>query len=162
VRRVVLSSSRAVYGEGAYLCERCGPVNPGRRSLADLDAGIWVHRCPRCRAPMQPTPTNEDTEAGYTSSYGMTKFFQECIARMEAAQLDTRVLILRYFTVYGPPQSPQQSIHRVDHHVRAQAALGQPARALRVRLTDPRLRACQRCGLGHRASSRRRSTQSTR
>jgi dTDP-L-rhamnose 4-epimerase len=106
VERVVLSSSRAVYGEGAHRCARCGDLNPGPRPVEDLEAGVWLHRCPRCGGQLQPIPTGEDIECRYSSAYGMSKLFQEQVCRMEAAQLGIDLSILRYFNVYGPRQSP--------------------------------------------------------
>jgi dTDP-L-rhamnose 4-epimerase len=106
VERVVLSSSRAVYGEGAYDCAEHGRLNPGERHVDDLDAGTWVPRCPVCRAELEPAPSDEDVEPRFASTYGMTKLFQEQIARREAASLGVGVTVLRYFNVYGPRQSP--------------------------------------------------------
>jgi dTDP-L-rhamnose 4-epimerase len=106
VGRVVLSSSRAVYGEGAHRCPTCGPVNPGPRHVGDLVSGTWTHRCAVCGAKVAPIPTGEDVASVYSSSYGMSKSFQESVARMEATQLGISLMILRYFNVYGPRQSP--------------------------------------------------------
>jgi dTDP-L-rhamnose 4-epimerase len=106
VERVVVSSSRAVYGEGAYDCAEHGRLNPGERQVDDLDAGTWVPRCPVCRAELAPAPSGEDVEPRFSSTYGMTKLFQEQIARREAASLGAGLAVLRYFNVYGPRQSP--------------------------------------------------------
>ena len=48
VRRLVLASSMVVYGQGRYACAEHGPVDPPPRRRADLDAGIFEHRCPEC------------------------------------------------------------------------------------------------------------------
>ena len=106
VHRVVVGSSRAVYGEGAYICDRCGPVSPGQRSIDDLEAQYWVPRCPICSSGLKPVPTDEGREPKYSSSYGMTKLFEEKISQLEAAQLGQSLAILRYFNVYGSRQSP--------------------------------------------------------
>jgi dTDP-L-rhamnose 4-epimerase len=106
VQRVVVSSSRAVYGEGAHDCAEHGRLNPGERQVADLDAGTWVPRCPVCRAELTPAPSDEEVEPRFSSSYGMTKLFQEQIASREAATLGIGLAVLRYFNVYGPRQSP--------------------------------------------------------
>jgi dTDP-L-rhamnose 4-epimerase len=103
--RVVISSSRAVYGEGACRCARCGIVHPGPRSLQDLEAGVWSHRCPTCSQPLEPVPTPEDAPMLHGSVYGMTKAFQEQVGRAAAHQLDIPLVVLRYFNVYGPRQS---------------------------------------------------------
>ena len=106
VRSVVIASSRAVYGEGAYSCDRCGQVSPGQRSIDDLEAHHWVPRCPICSSGLTPVATDEGVEPTYSSSYGMTKLFQEQISQLEATQLGHSLAILRYFNVYGCRQSP--------------------------------------------------------
>ena len=52
-QRLVVSSSRAVYGEGAQRCDRHGTLHPGPRRLDDLEAGTWAHRCPTCGLPVE-------------------------------------------------------------------------------------------------------------
>jgi dTDP-L-rhamnose 4-epimerase len=106
VEAVVLSSSRAVYGEGRHWCATCGNCNPGPRRLEDLLAERWRHRCPVCGCALLAVPTDEQTETRSASSYGLTKGFQEQICALEAAQLGVPVVALRYFNVYGPRQSP--------------------------------------------------------
>ncbi|HVW19416.1 MAG TPA: SDR family NAD(P)-dependent oxidoreductase [Solirubrobacteraceae bacterium] len=103
--RVVVSSSRAVYGEGAQRCPRHGVAYPGPRDVHDLEAGAWTHRCPVCGAPAEAVPTTEDAPYGWASAYGMTKAFQEQVAVAEAEQLGIPLVVLRYFNVYGPRQS---------------------------------------------------------
>ena len=48
VRRLVLASSMVVYGQGNYACPDHGLVDPLPRRRADLDAGVFEHRCPAC------------------------------------------------------------------------------------------------------------------
>src|SRR5271163_2937332 len=45
VRRLVLASSMVVYGQGGYACPDHGPVDPLPRRRADMNAGIFEHRC---------------------------------------------------------------------------------------------------------------------
>ncbi len=49
-QRLVLASSMVVYGQGRFDCPEHGPVDPLPRSRADLDAGVFEHRCPTCEA----------------------------------------------------------------------------------------------------------------
>jgi dTDP-L-rhamnose 4-epimerase len=105
VRRVLISSSRAVYGEGSHRCANCGVVHPGPRHVADLETGIWSPRCPTCGEPATPIPTAEDAPRRFSSPYGMTKAHQEDVARDEAAQLGIPLVTLRCFNAYGPRQS---------------------------------------------------------
>ena len=57
--KLIVASSRAVYGEGAYRCECCGTVHPPVRTPAHLDAGRWEPSCPLCGGPVEPAPTPE-------------------------------------------------------------------------------------------------------
>src|SRR6202034_942599 len=45
VKKLLLASSRSVYGEGAYQCPRCGLVYPPTRSLGSLQASQWEAHC---------------------------------------------------------------------------------------------------------------------
>ena len=45
-QRLVLASSMVVYGQGRYECPEHGLVDPLPRTRADLDAGVFEHRCP--------------------------------------------------------------------------------------------------------------------
>src|SRR3984885_3205156 len=46
VGKLILASSRSVYGEGAYQCADCGLVYPTMRSPGNLEAGKWDPHCP--------------------------------------------------------------------------------------------------------------------
>ena len=46
ISRLVLASSMVVYGQGGFDCPVHGPVDPLPRTRADLDAGVFEHRCP--------------------------------------------------------------------------------------------------------------------
>ncbi|HEY7280437.1 MAG TPA: NAD-dependent epimerase/dehydratase family protein [Actinomycetota bacterium] len=105
VGRVVLSSSRAVYGEGRYWCRICGDVFPGQRSEARLLRGDWWHYCPNCSRKLEPRPSAEDSPARPVSVYGLTKKMQEDTCNLMGGTLGVPVSILRYFNVYGPRQS---------------------------------------------------------
>jgi dTDP-L-rhamnose 4-epimerase len=61
--RLVLASSMVVYGEGAYRCAEHGPVRPGPRTAARMDAGRFERPCPRCGAALTPVAVAEDAPA---------------------------------------------------------------------------------------------------
>ncbi len=105
IRRVVLASSRAVYGEGSCGCPRCGTVYPGVRPKDQMEAGNFEIRCPRCGGRAQPVPTAEERPLRPVSVYGWTKKEQEELCRMAATTWGLPVTILRYFNVYGSRQS---------------------------------------------------------
>jgi dTDP-L-rhamnose 4-epimerase len=105
VRRLVLASSRAVYGEGDHVCAVHGRVHPAGRREADLAAGEFDLFCPICSQPMAPAPTPEDRPLQPLSIYGWTKKLQEEHCAFAAAQFGLKVACLRYFNVYGERQS---------------------------------------------------------
>ncbi len=105
VRKIVVSSSRAVYGEGKYECGRCGIVYPGTRRDQDLAGKDFDPRCPVCSQTVSPLPTDEDTPASPLSIYGITKQVQESMTSMVCRAIGIPFVLLRYQNVYGPGQS---------------------------------------------------------
>ncbi|MFE1320509.1 NAD-dependent epimerase/dehydratase family protein [Kitasatospora phosalacinea] len=102
VRQLVLAGSMVVYGEGAYRCGAHGPVAPGPRRAADLDAGRFEPPCPVCGEPLLPGLVTEDAPADPRNVYAATKLAQEHLASAWARACGGRVLTLRYHNVYGP------------------------------------------------------------
>jgi len=107
VRKVVLASSRAVYGEGKYNCPVDGDVYPEGRKVDDLVAGRFEPSCPACGAPCQVQLTAEDSPLQPSSFYGLTKQNQEQMISLFAKSLGFSWTGLRYQNVYGPGQSLQ-------------------------------------------------------
>lgn len=107
VDRVVLTSSRSVYGEGRYECRACGnaPVYPQARSSAQLQTAAWEPQCPRCNAAMGAAPTREDDLTSPASIYAATKLAQEDMVRIACGALGIGFAILRLQNVYGEGQS---------------------------------------------------------
>lgn len=105
LRKLVVASSRATYGEGAYYCEQHGLVYPAARSAAALQAGQFEPTCPHCGQPVQVRPTPESAPFAPSSFYGLTKQVQEQMVLLFAATLGIDGIALRYQNVYGPGQS---------------------------------------------------------
>lgn len=102
--QLVLASSRAVYGEGAW---RSGTATfyPPPRSHAQLLAGKWDPKGPNDE-PAVPLPSCAgQTEPRPTNIYAATKLAQEHILAAWAAAHDTNLSVLRLQNVYGPGQS---------------------------------------------------------
>ncbi|MET0230852.1 MAG: NAD-dependent epimerase/dehydratase family protein [Rhodanobacteraceae bacterium] len=99
--RIVLTSSRAVYGEGAW--RKPGhdiAFYPGQRSRAQLERGEWDF------PGLEPVPFSAPTTVPHpTSVYGATKLAQEQILRAWACAFDVEAVVLRLQNVYGPGQS---------------------------------------------------------
>ena len=105
VRKVVLSSSRSIYGEGAYRCAEHGVVYPGARAAADLEAGFFGVRCPLCGEPAEVAATTEECRPSPASFYAWTKLAQEEMLRLLLPALGIPFTIFRYQNVYGAGQS---------------------------------------------------------
>jgi dTDP-L-rhamnose 4-epimerase len=105
LKKIILSSSRAVYGEGQYKCVRCGIVYPKGRSKANLIAGNWNTLCPDCGNEISPIPCQETTPRHPVSIYGFTKKVQEDMLFMISDAYNIPAVILRYFNVFGAGQS---------------------------------------------------------
>jgi len=96
----VLSSSRAVYGEGEWRSTEGTVYSPGQRSHAQFERGEWDF------AGSTPLPSEASrTWPAPTSVYGATKLAQEHIISAWAGSHDAALTILRFQNVYGPGQS---------------------------------------------------------
>lgn len=102
--QLVLASSRAVYGEGAWQSgERI--FYPKPRSHAQLLAGVWDPQGPTGEQAV-PLPSRADrTEPRPTNVYAATKLAQEHLLAAWTAAHDTNLSVLRLQNVYGPGQS---------------------------------------------------------
>jgi dTDP-L-rhamnose 4-epimerase len=105
VTKLVLASSRSVYGEGAYQCSLCGLVYPPMRSLGSLQAGQWELFCPICSGPIDAVATTETCKTNPASVYAATKLAQEDLVRIAASAQGIPFLIFRLQNVYGEGQS---------------------------------------------------------
>lgn len=105
LRKIIVASSRAAYGEGQYRCGQHGTVYPQARAVEDLLAGNYEPRCPECRRECEPEPTSEDAPLRPLSFYGLTKQVQEQMVLMFGRACAISAYALRYQNVYGPGQS---------------------------------------------------------
>lgn len=105
IQKLILSSSRAVYGEGEQNCAACGTVHPDIRRREDLERGDFEAHCPHCNGPLKARPTRESTAHKPVSIYGLTKQYQEDLFVYAAHTFRIPTVILRYFNVYGSRQS---------------------------------------------------------
>ncbi|WP_349268856.1 putative epimerase/dehydratase [Mycolicibacterium parafortuitum] len=102
--QLVLASSRAVYGEGAW---QSGTqiFYPPPRSHAQLAAGIWDPQSPTDEPAVPLASSAASTEPRPTNIYAATKLAQEHILAAWASAHDTNLSVLRLQNVYGPGQS---------------------------------------------------------
>ena len=105
VKKIIIASSRAIYGEGKYYCSRDGIVYPGSRKEENLSKGDFKCKCPICGESVKLMATSENSRLLPTSIYGVTKQCQEQIVLTVAKSLGISAVALRYQNVYGPGQS---------------------------------------------------------
>ena len=105
VRKLLIASSRSIYGEGKADCPRCGVVYPVERSDACLRQGDFEVKCPSCGGNTTQRPTDEGSKLHPSSIYGISKLTQEQLILTAGRSLGIPATALRYQNVYGPGQS---------------------------------------------------------
>jgi dTDP-L-rhamnose 4-epimerase len=109
-RRIILSSSRAIYGEGAYTDGK-EVYYPKGRNLNDLKQGKWeIYSDRDCKErtsrgeQLSVLPMGETQLPNPTSVYGLTKLWQEQLLQNYCESQNIDLAILRFQNVYGPKQ----------------------------------------------------------
>lgn len=105
VRKMIVASSRAIYGEGKYLCPDHGAVYPEERSDTAMSQGDFAVKCPVCGQNITLTPTDETSLIHPSSIYGITKQVQEQMFMVMGKTLNIPAVAFRYQNVYGAGQS---------------------------------------------------------
>jgi dTDP-L-rhamnose 4-epimerase len=102
---IVLSSSRAIYGEGAWQAAHGVRFYPELRSHAQLAGAEWDFSYDGAKAsPLRHRAG--DVFPNPSSIYGSTKLAQEHIIKSWCAAMQVPASLLRFQNVYGPGQSP--------------------------------------------------------
>ena len=104
VKKFVLASSRAVYGEGKYRNADNETVYPENRTLTLMEQGFYEMTDDKGRS-LTPVATNESSTLHPTSYYGLTKLQQEEMVKLVCSSVALPFVILRYQNVYGVGQS---------------------------------------------------------
>ncbi|MHA1727435.1 MAG: GDP-mannose 4,6-dehydratase [Promethearchaeota archaeon] len=105
VEKLVVASSMSTYGEGRYICEDCGKINPELRKNEQMEKGDWELNCPFCGKKIIPVPTDEEKEQDCTSIYALTKKEQEKECLLIGKTYGINTTALRFFNAYGSRQS---------------------------------------------------------
>ena len=105
VKKVLVASSRAIYGEGKYYCVEHGNVYPLTREYKNLSEHDFECKCPLCNEEVKLLPTTEDSLIHPTSIYGITKQVQEQMVVTVCPTINIAPVALRYQNVYGAGQS---------------------------------------------------------
>lgn len=105
VEKVILASSRAIYGEGKYYCRTHGVVYPKTRNKDNMNNRLYDPQCSYCNKELKLLATDENSLINPTSIYGITKQAQEQLIVTTCSALDIPYVSLRFQNVYGPGQS---------------------------------------------------------
>ena len=105
IKKIIIASSRSIYGEGKYECIEHGIVYPKERQEKDMLLGDFAVKCPICNINAALKPTDEVSKIHPSSIYGLTKQAQEEMCLIVGKSLNIPVVAFRYQNVYGPGQS---------------------------------------------------------
>lgn len=107
IEKVIVASSRAVYGEGKYFSEKLQQYfYPKDRKETDLENGIFELRNPLDETEfLKVIATDEQSNIQPKSIYGLTKYHQEQALMICCESLCIPCVAFRYQNVYGPGQS---------------------------------------------------------
>lgn len=106
IKKIVIASSRAIYGEGKYwnpLTQKA--VYPSERNEEDMLKGIFDPKCPETGNEIELCATDETSLIHPNSIYGLTKYNQEQAVLIACKSLNIPAIAFRYQNVYGPGQS---------------------------------------------------------
>src|SRR6202035_3057806 len=103
VKKVIVASSQAVYGEGQYSCPEHGTFLPPPRGKR-LQEGKWEVTCPKCGQESRPALLEEQHTNPY-NQYAVSKLAQEKTALGLGWLQGIPAVALRYSITQGQRQS---------------------------------------------------------
>lgn len=104
VRKIIIASSRSIYGEGKYKSAELGIVYPKHRIASYMDKGDFEVKV-EGSGPLKLMATDEESKIHPSSVYGITKQNQEQMIMTVCPTLGIASVAFRYQNVYGPGQS---------------------------------------------------------
>lgn len=106
VKKVIIASSRSIYGEGKYWSSELKSfVYPGHRADRDMLVGDFEVKYEGAISPLELVATDEESKIHPSSVYGITKQNQEQMIMTVCPTIGIAPVGLRYQNVYGPGQS---------------------------------------------------------
>lgn len=104
VKKIVIASSRSIYGEGKYIHSKFGAVYPKHRHQKDMIKGNFEVNF-NGDYNLKLVATDEESKIHPSSVYGITKQNQEQMIMTVCPTLGIAPVAFRYQNVYGPGQS---------------------------------------------------------
>jgi dTDP-L-rhamnose 4-epimerase len=107
LQKMIVASSKSIYGEGAYRCSVHGSVAPELRSLEQLQQHDWEVYCPveGCGRTVEAVPTPEEKPLQPVSIYAIGKRDHEEMFLAIGRAYNIPTTALRYWQVYGQRQA---------------------------------------------------------
>jgi dTDP-L-rhamnose 4-epimerase len=105
VKKLIVSSSRALYGEGKYLNSNNESVYPSARLDANMKNGFFDPIDLQTNQKLKLVATDELSKIHPSSVYGITKQNQEDLIMTVCPTIGISPVALRYQNVYGAGQS---------------------------------------------------------
>jgi dTDP-L-rhamnose 4-epimerase len=105
IRKIVVASSQAIYGEGLYHCREDGEAQPDMRPLERFLSQRWEAVCPTCGGELDGARTHENVRWNGRTPYAVSKLAEERLALGMGRQLGIPTVALRYAVTFGPRQS---------------------------------------------------------
>jgi dTDP-L-rhamnose 4-epimerase len=104
IEKIIIASSRSIYGEGKYNHPKLGNVYPNHRSEKEMLAGDFEVKYYDNQV-LELLATDEDSKIHPSSVYGITKQNQEQMIMTVCPTIGIAPVAFRYQNVYGPGQS---------------------------------------------------------
>lgn len=104
VQKVIIASSRSIYGEGKYKSMQSGFVYPKHRTDDYMSKGDFEVKYTE-EDNLELVATDEDSKIHPSSVYGITKQNQEQMVMTVCPTIGIAPVAFRYQNVYGPGQS---------------------------------------------------------
>lgn len=105
VKKVIIASSRSIYGEGKYKSKKLGFVYPKHRTDDFMSKGDFDVKYLGEDDVLELVATDEESKIHPSSVYGITKQNQEQMVMTVCPTIGIAPVAFRYQNVYGPGQS---------------------------------------------------------
>jgi dTDP-L-rhamnose 4-epimerase len=105
VKKMLIASSRSIYGEGKYISDELGVVYPKHRTDEYMQNKDFEVKYTGSTKPLRLVATDEDSKIHPSSVYGITKQNQEQMIMTVCPTIGISPVAFRYQNVYGPGQS---------------------------------------------------------
>lgn len=125
IKKVIVASSQAVYGEGQYSCPVHGFFQPQPREQAQLFRAEWGVTCPDCGQSAEAQLLDEGFSNPY-NQYAVSKLAEEKIALGLGWLHGIPSVALRYSITQGPRQSLFNQYSGICRIFVGRALAGQP------------------------------------